>query len=131
MMLFRATVIVGAPAAAFARDGMWKEQIKGCPWWMWKAALTLGVYAIFIACAQAIFPQGASLSEQALTVSGVPLAFDAISFCILYSVLTSDYLDEAEIISRALLSFALVAFGVLTYIAYRAGYLHPRTSYGP
>jgi hypothetical protein len=122
--LFRGTVIVGVPVIAFAKDGMWKNQIKSCPKWMWKGALILGVYALLIACVQTIFSQGTSFSEQALTVSGFPLGFDAISLCILHSVLWSDYLEKSEVVRRATHSVAFVTLGVIVFLAYRAGYLH-------
>jgi len=105
------------------------DQIKSCPTWMWKAALILGVYGLFILCLQAIFPQGTSISDQALTISGFPLGFDAISFCILYSVLRSGYLDKSEVVRRALHSVIFVALGVTAFLAYRAGYLHHPNSY--
>jgi len=121
--LFRVTVIIGVPVIAFAKDGAWKNQIKSCPKWMWKAALTLGVYAVLIAGVQTIFSEG-TFFEQALTVSGFPLGFDAISLCVLHSVLWSDYLERAEVVRRAMHSVAFVTLGVIVFLAYRAGYLH-------
>jgi hypothetical protein len=62
---FRATVIVGIPVIAFVRDGLWKNQIKSCPKWMWRGTLILGVYALLIAGAQTIFSEG-TFFDQAL-----------------------------------------------------------------
>ena len=127
--LFRATVIVGVPVIAFVRDGLWKNQIKSCPRWMWRGALIVAVYALLITVAQMIFSGGASFSEDALAVTGFPLGFDVISLCILHSVLWSDYLEKSEIVRRAMHSVALVALGLIVFLAYRAGYLHhPRTT---
>ena len=127
--LFRATVIVGVPVIAFVRDRAWKNQIKSCPKWMWKGALIVGVYALLIAGAQMIFSGGASFSEDALAVSGFPLGLDAISVCILHSVLWSNYLGQSEVVRRAMHSVALVALGLIVFLAYRAGYFHhPRTT---
>lgn len=128
LLLFRGTVVVGVAATPFIKDGLsWKEQIKRCPRWMWKAALTLGVYALFILCLQTIFTEDVPLLDRgALTVSGFPLAFDAISFCILYSVLRAGYLDKREIVRRVLISAIWIFLGVVTLLTYRAGYLrHP------
>ncbi len=125
--LFRASVIVGIPVTAFVVDGMWMNQIKSCPRWMWKGALTVGVYAILITCVQIFFSEGAFF-ERALIVSGFPLGFDAISLCVLHSVLWTDYLEKSEVVRRAGHSVAFVALGVIVFLAYRAGYLHrPRT----
>jgi len=121
--LFRATVIVGIPVIAFAGGGMWMNQIKSCPKWMWKGALTLGVYALLFACVQIFFSEG-TLFEQAPTVSGFPLGVDAISLCVLHSVLWTDYLEKSEVVRRAMHSVAFVALGVIVFLAYRAGYLH-------
>ena len=127
--LFRLTVILGVPVIAFVRDGAWKNQIKSCPKWMWKGALIVGVYAFLIAGAQMVFSGGASFSQDALAVSGFPLGFDAISVCILHSVLWSNYLGQSEVVRRAMHSVALVALGLIVFLAYRAGYLHhPRTT---
>jgi hypothetical protein len=127
--LFRATVIVGVPVIAFVKGGMWVTQIKSCPKWMWKGALTLGVYALLLACMQMTLSQGGSLSEQPLVVSGFPLGIDAISLSILHSVLWSDYLEKSEVIRRAMHSVAFVIVGVVVFLAYRAGYLHhPRAT---
>ena len=125
--MFSGTVVVGIPVTAFIKDGLnWMGQIKSCPKWMWKAALMLGVYGICLVCLMIILPEGPSLSDQHLTLSGFPLAFDAIFLCVLSSVLWSGYLEESEVIRRALLSLLFVTVGVAAFLAYRAGYLrHP------
>jgi hypothetical protein len=127
--LFRMQVVVGFPIIAFIKDGLkWMDQIKSCPKWMWKSAVSLGLYGLFIFCLQVIFPEGRSISEQALTVSGVPLGFDAIYSCILYSVLYAGYLDKSEVVRRALGSVIFIVLGVITFLAYRAGYLRRANS---
>jgi drug/metabolite transporter (DMT)-like permease len=131
LMLFRGTVIVGVPATAFIKDSLrWRDQIKSCSKWMWKTALGAGIYGLFIFCLQAILaPKHASLSDMALTLSGIPLGFDAITFCILYSVLWRDYLEQSEVARRTLHSVLFVVFGVAMFLAYRAGYLHHPKNY--
>lgn len=126
LMLFRATVIVGVPVIGFTK-GRWTDQIKTCPKLMWKCSLILGVYALFLIFLAIIFPQGTSLSEDAFTLSGVPLGFDAISLCV-YSVLWSGYLEKSEVVRQALYSVAFVGLTVIMFLFYRAGYLHhPRS----
>lgn len=127
--LFRGTFIVGIPVIAFIKDSLgWKDQLKTCPRWMWKAALTLGVYSLFVLCLQAFSPEGISFSEQALAVSGFPLGFDAIAFCIIYSVLWSGYLTKTDIAKGAEKSLLMVFLGLVAFLAYRAGYLrHPKS----
>jgi hypothetical protein len=132
LILFRGAIIVGLPSIPFIKDSLkWKDQMKSCPEWMWKGALLLGGYAIFITCLQAVFPQGDSFAEQALTISGVPLAFDGIYFCILYSVLRAGYVDKSEVIVRARNSVIFVSLSAIIFLAYRAGYLpHPQRFQG-
>lgn len=127
-ILFRGTFIVGIPVIAFIKDGLrWRDQLKTCPGWMWKAALTLGMYGLVVLCLQAFFPEGASFSEQALAISGFPLSFDAIALCIIYSVLWSGYLTKSEVAKRTGKSSLMVLFGVVAFLAYHAGYLrHPK-----
>jgi hypothetical protein len=129
-MLFRGTVIVGIPVIAFIKDGLrWRDQLKTCPGWMWKAALTLGMYGIVVFCLQAFFPEGASFSQQALAVSGFPLGFDAIALCVIYSVLWSGYLTKSEVARRTGKSLLMVLFGVVAFLAYHAGYLRHLKNY--
>jgi hypothetical protein len=127
-VLFRGTFIVGIPVVAFIKDSLaWKDQLKTCPAWMRKATLTLGVYSLVVLCLQAFFPEGPSFSEQSLAVSGFPLGFDAIAFCIIYSVLWSCYLTKSEVVKGAGKSLLMVLLGVVAVLAYRAGYLrHPK-----
>jgi hypothetical protein len=130
VILFRGMVIVGVPITAFIKDGLgWMGQIKSCPQWMWKAALILGAYGLFILCLQVIVPEGASISDQTLAVSGFPLGFDAIYLCILYSVLSTDYLAKSEVSRRALHSVILITLSVIVFLAYRAGYLRHTESH--
>jgi hypothetical protein len=128
-VLFRGTFIVGIPVIAFIKDSLrWRDQLRTCPTWMWKAALALGVYSLVVLCLQAFFPEGASFSEQALAVSGFPLGFDAIAFCIIYSVLWSGYLTKSDVAKGAGKSLLMVFLGIVAFLAYRAGYLrHPKS----
>jgi hypothetical protein len=121
--LLSGTAVVWIPVAAFVKDGLrWRNQIKTCPGWVWRAALAMGAYGLVILCLQAIFPEGASISDQALTVSGFPLGFDAISLCIIYSVLWSGFLTKSEVAKRTRNSLLMVALGLIAFLAYRAGY---------
>jgi hypothetical protein len=126
--LFRGTFIVGIPVIALIKDSLrWRDQLRTCPSWMWRAALTLGVYSLVVLCLQAVFPVGASFSEQALAVSGFPLGFDAIALCIIYSVLWSGYLTKSDVAKGARKSVLMVFWGLVAFLAYRAGYLrHPK-----
>jgi uncharacterized membrane protein YbhN (UPF0104 family) len=129
-VLFRGTCIVGIPVTAFIKDSLrWTAQLKTCPQWMWRTALTLGGYGLLLPCLQGIFPEGASFSEQALTISGFPLGFDAIALCIIYSALWSGYLTESEVVKGAGKSLLMVSLGFIAFLAYRAGYLHHAKNY--
>jgi hypothetical protein len=122
LALFRAAVFVGIPVAAFVKDGLlWVDQIKVCPKWMWKGSLMVGVYGLLTI----FFPQAdLSLPDRILTVTGFPLGFEAISICILYSVLRRDYLEKEELARRVLYSILSAATIVTAALLYRAGYLH-------
>ena len=114
-MLFRGAVAMGFPVTPFVKDSFrWVAQIKSCPKWMWRAALTLGVYGLYLGLLTLIF-ESASSSGNALTLSGVPLGFEAISVCILYSVLREGYREKSEVVRRVRYSIILVAVGCLLY----------------
>ncbi len=117
MIFFRGSIIVGALAAAFLKDGLrWIDQIKSCPEWFWKGALALGLYGIAMTCLQMLFVHGPSFSDLRLALSGFPLGVDAISFCIFYSVLWSGYLDKSEFIKRAGASVVMLAMCIMVFL---------------
>jgi hypothetical protein len=119
LVLFRGTVLVGVQATAFMKDSVrWVDQIKRCPPWMWKVALTVMVYGLFIACLKVIFPGRDSLSDQIETVSVILLGFDAIYLCILYPVLWLDYLDKTEVIKRAIYALIFVSLTGVAFLAH-------------
>jgi len=118
LILFRAGVIVGIPTCAFVKDSIrWVQQIKSCPRWMWRGSLVLGVYSVLTV----FFPQGPSFADRVLTVSGFPLGFEAISICILYSVLSRGYLEREEVIKRALHSVVIGCLVAVLFLAFPAG----------
>jgi hypothetical protein len=124
-MLFDGSVVVGVLIIAYIKNGlMWRNQIKSCPAWMWKAALILGGYALVTIFLEPIFPEGDSYCQRPLVMSSFPVGFDAISFCVIYSVLWSGYLSKSEVSKRTGHSLLMLAYGVIVFLAYRAGYLH-------
>ena len=116
--LFGVSVLVGCSVPVFAKDGRWKDQIKRCPKRMWRTALILGGYGLLMV------PIGV-LSES-WAFSGASIAFDAISICLLYPVLWTDYLAPSEVKAKALRSAMFLALITAAFIANRAGYLPSR-----
>jgi len=128
-MLYRGAIIVGVPITAFVRDGLkWPHQIKSCPKWMWRTAAILGVYCIAVAALQALL-SGSPFFEAPVVESCLPLGFDAISLCVLGSVLWSHYLSSSELIKRAVSSLMMIGVCAILLLAYRAGNLHHPESY--
>jgi hypothetical protein len=124
-ILFRASVIVCVLAAAFIKDPPgWMTQVKNAP--MWRSALSLGVYALLILLLQIVLVGDQSFSDNAFIISGFPLGLGAITICILDPVLWKGYLDKPQLMRRAGASLIIGAFGVLSLLAYRAGYWPPR-----
>ena len=115
-ILFRAQVVIGMLVFAFVENGLrWVQQIKSCPTWMWKGSLIAGIYAILIAV----------FAPTTVTLSGFPIAFEAISICVLYSVISKSYLEESELVRRSPYSVVMAALIGTVLLSYRAGYLHP------
>ena len=124
LAMFRAAVVVAIPVFAFIKD-YWTDQIKNCPRWMWKAALVLGIYGLLT---MVLLLWSRTEWAAAVTLSGFPLGFEAISFCVLYPVIGQGYLSEPEVKRRALHSVGLIALMAFGFLAYQAGYLrHPVT----
>ncbi len=130
--LFRSAVLTGILVAAFLENGRkWVTQIKSCPGWMWRLALSLGVYSLLVVLFEVLYPKGASLADQRLTISAVPIGLDAISICILYSVLWSRSVSELSIVKGARNSAIGLVLGIAVFCAYQAGYLHHPTKVAP
>jgi hypothetical protein len=122
--LLGAAAIVAIPTSVFITNSFrWVEQMKTCPKWMWQAALTLGVYALFIAFSVAIFSDADSTFGSAFAVSGFPLGLEAIYICILFSALSSGCLNKTEIVRKTGKSLIFVSLGVVVFLVYRAGYI--------
>ena len=124
LTVFRAAVVVTIPVFAFIRD-YWTDQIKNCPRWMWKTALALGIYGLL---SMVLLLWHRTDWAAAVVLSGFPLGFEAISFCVLYPVIWQRYLSESEVERRALHSIGMIALMAFGFFAYQAGYLrHPTT----
>jgi hypothetical protein len=124
LMLFCAALVLGALVTPFLKNNLyWMKQIKSCPMWMWMTALAVGLYGLSILCLGAIVLGSASASRDTMAISSFPLAFDAISVCILYSVLCSGYLAESEVVRRSRLSAIGASFGAIVFLVCRLGRL--------
>jgi hypothetical protein len=130
LVLFRGAVIVGIPVVAFIKDSVrWVDQIKSCPRWMWKGALILGIYGLLTFLVLVFFRQGSSSEiDPTFMISGFSLGFDAISICILYSVVWKGYLEKAEVVRRTFHLLVIVGVGAIGFLVYRTGYLHHPTN---
>lgn len=126
LSLFGATVFVAMSLPSFFKDSLrWVDQIKTCPKWMWKTSLGLGLYAMSTPLIQAVFPSGSSDNYMPIVFSGAPLAFDAISFCVLFSVLRG-YLGDSQVAKSSRNSVIFIVFVAAIFLAEHAGYLpHP------
>lgn len=128
--LFGAAVFVGISVPAFLKNPLrWVDQIKTCPRWMWRTALGLGLYAMSTFLLQALFPQG-SFRDDAVMFSGVPLAFDAINSCVLFSVLRRGYLEDSQVTESARNSVIFMLIVAAMFLADHAGYLPRPNNYG-
>lgn len=121
--VFRTAIVVGIPVFAFIKD-FWVDQIKNCPKWMWRTALGLGIYALVT---MLLLFSPVKFWELPMTLSGVPLGFEAVSICVLYPVVVQRYSSEQDITRRALHSVGMVAIMTVVLLAYQAGYLRHHT----
>jgi hypothetical protein len=91
------------------KDGLrWKDQVKSCPEWMWKAALGLWAYGFVVFILKVVFPAAPSPIGDPMVVSSFPLGFDAITICILYAAFGRRWLNEAELKRAAAISVVII-----------------------
>jgi hypothetical protein len=124
LAVFRTAVVATIPVFAFIRD-YWTDQIKNCPVWMWKAALACGIYGLLTFV---LLLWSRTDWATAVMLSGFPLGFETISFCVLYPIAWQGYLTDSEVKRRALHSLGAVVVVTLGFFAYEAGYLRRSTT---
>jgi len=125
-VLFLATIVLGIPTGFLQKDrNVWRNELRRCPTWMRRTAVTMGVYGLVILCLQfVIVPEAAPLLGHRLTISALPVSFDAMYVCILYSVAWSGLVDEPELLRRTRNSVIALMIVIIALLADRAGYLH-------
>lgn len=86
---------------------VWKNEFRACPVWLRVVAIVFGCYGFGVAITQTILRSDGP--DSPLTVSAVPLAFEALSLTVLYSVLWRGSLGASELRRRAGISLAVVS----------------------
>jgi hypothetical protein len=98
---------------------VWKNEFSACPAWLrWGAAL-FGCYGFGVAIVQTLLRSEGP--DNSLTISAVPLAFEALSMTVLYSVLWRGSLEAPELRKRAGISFVVVMAVFVLLLANRLG----------
>jgi len=116
------------PVAFLAKErNVWKNEFRLSPGWLRTAILGLMIYGAIVAGIQVIFLHGdISLQSNALSGSALPFAFEAMPLSILYSLLYSNSVDEAELINRVRNSVIAMAVCVASLLAVRFGRTYPQ-----
>ncbi len=127
LTLLIGTLIVNFVVLCLAKErNVWKNEFKACPRWVRGMAVALGCYGFGVAIFQTVLLPNAGVPDDTFTVSAIPLAFEALSLTVLYSVLWTDSLPQAELPRRAGTSFVAAVIAVAILVANHAGYLsHP------
>jgi hypothetical protein len=109
----------------FCKDRIWwSRQIKLCPKWMWRSALGIGMYQLVLLTVKFfLLPSGDPIADKTLVFSAWPMAFFAISFCIVYSALFASNSIGIDLTKRARTSAICAAVCVCLFVANRAGYI--------
>lgn len=120
-------LLVGGLLAAFAtaflaKDrNVWKNEFKSCPLWVRALTIVLVLYGFISAFLRTVvFPDVGG--SELLTVSGLSLSIDAMSSCILYSVLWTDFEQGSELIERSRNSLIAAILSSAYLLADHAGY---------
>ena len=115
------------PAASLAKErNVWRNEFRLSPKWLRTAILGLMIYGAVVAGIQVIFLHGdIALESNALSGSALPLAFEAMPLGILYALVYSNSVDEAELVNRVRNSVIALAVCITFLLAKRFGYPHP------
>ncbi len=121
------TFIVNFVVLCLAKErNVWKNEFKACPKWVRGMAIAFAAYGFGVAIFQTVLLPNASGPDNPLTVSAIPLVFEALSFTVLYSVLWTGSLSQAELPKRTGTSLIAVVIVLAILVANHAGYLsHP------
>jgi hypothetical protein len=98
---------------------VWKNEFSACPIWLRRVAIALGCYGFGVAITQTILRSSSGGPDDPLTISAVPLAFEAMSITVLYSVLWRGSLGATELLKRAAISFAFLGAALALLFANR------------
>lgn len=115
------TVFVGAlllnfMVLCFARErNIWKNEFKSCPVWLRRITALFACYGVGVLITQILLCSSSEGPLNALTITAFPLAFEALSISVLYSVLWRGSLGTTELMKRAGISLivAVAAFAFL------------------
>jgi hypothetical protein len=126
------TVLVAALVVNFVvlflakERNVWKNEFKACPRWVQGMAIAFGSYGFGVAIFQTVLLPNAGGPDDPFTVSAIPLAFEALSLTVLYSVLWAGSLPQAELPRKTATSFIAAVIALAILVANHAGYLsHP------
>ena len=106
---------------------IWRNEFKSCPKWLRGGVIVLAAYGYIVALAQVFFLEGGNaVLENTVSASAFTLGFNGIAFCIVYSVLFSGALNEAELVRRARNSLIALLVVLTLIIVSRSGHLFLR-----
>jgi hypothetical protein len=101
VLLIASLVAVFAACSIAKERNIWRNEFKSCPRWLQGAVIVVAAYGYIVALAQVFFLEGGNaVLEDTVSASAFTLGFDGIAFCVLYSVLFSGTLNEAELVRR-------------------------------
>jgi hypothetical protein len=117
-------------ACSMAKErNIWRNEFRSCPRWLQGAVIAVAVYGYIVALAQVFFLEGGNaVLENTVSASAFTLGFDGIAFCVLYSVLFSGTLNDAELIRRARNSVIMMLVVSIFVIVSRNGHLFQNKS---
>lgn len=127
LTLLVGTLIVNFVVLCLAKErNVWKNEFKACPRWVRGMAIAFGCYGFGVAIFHTVLLPNAGGPDDPFTVSAIPLAFEALSLTVLYSVLWTGSLSQAELPRKTGASFVAAVIAVAILVANHAGYLsHP------
>jgi cellulose synthase/poly-beta-1,6-N-acetylglucosamine synthase-like glycosyltransferase len=128
-VLFCTALVLAVPASFLAEDrNIWKHEFKSNPKWLRAATLILMIYAFATSFLEVLLrADGDPFHAGSLFFTAMPFFFQAMSLCILYSLLWARPLGGKELIRRVRISLIGSAVCLALIASAKSGiFPHPK-----
>jgi hypothetical protein len=127
--LLLGSMVMSLLVFCFAKDKhIFTNELKSCPKWLRSIVIAFCAFGFVVLVARTAFSVNPEQLTGTLAASGFTLGYDAMCVSVLYSVLRSGAISEAEFIKRSRISSIAAIVAIAVFVANRAGWMGHQVS---